>query len=327
MEKQEGMTLTELMISLSVFTIIVAVTMTSISTFSKAFTSMDATNQLKSCSQKAINKIGLRLSECKRIFQNTAADTPFLLRITDIETPLSNSRLPRIIETGSLSPGDSLFDASGVGNSLFFANTEFPEILQLSSSYTARIDCYVFNYYYLVPVSGITIGNTPALKLMEWHSKKYADYKQIMAFTDTNTRTLIINQLKNRQIDYAWDPAATSVSSAFYLLEAGNPTPSVVSGHMIQKDTYEDMTKFARGVIWGRYKAGVSPNTGGAFNTDHPVPKYAIASQNFPSGFEVAITGPRSAHRVFIRMVLVAQGPSMLVAFENPVLTSARNLW
>lgn len=327
MQKQNGMTLVELMIALSVFTILVAITFTSISTFSKGFTSMDATNQMKSCSQSAINKIGLRLSECKRIFENTSQDTPFLSRITGIDSPLMGSCLPKIEETGSLIPGDYLFNASSVGNSFFFANTEFPEILQLSSTYTVRIDCYVFNYYYLAQVSSYTIGNTPAIKLMEWHSKKYADYTQINALSG-NTKTLTIIALYNDNVRYAWDPTATSPSSAFYSLGAGGSITGPLASHYLLQDTYEEMTRFARGIIWGKYRAGVSPNTGGSFNTDQPVPKYAIASGKFPSGFEIGIIGPRSAHRIFIRLVLVAQGPSnLLVAYENMVLNSARNLW
>jgi len=288
--------------------------------------SMDATNQMKSCSQSAVNKIGLRLSECKRIFENTAQDTPFLARITGIDSSLSNSRLPKIEETGSFIPGDSLFNSSSVGNSLFFTNTEFPKILQLSSTYTTRIDCYVFNYYYLVPVFNYTIGNTSAIKLMEWHSKKYADYTQINALSG-NTKTLTITALYNNNVRYAWNPTATSPSSAFYSLNIAG-TITAQSGHYIQQDAYKEMTRFARGVIWGKYRAGVSPNTGGSFNTNHPVPEYATASGRFPGGFEIGIIGPRSAHRVFVRLVLVAQGTSnLLVAYENSVLNSARNLW
>lgn len=316
----------EMMIALSVFTILVAIAFSSISTFSKGFMSMDATNQMKSCSQSTVNKIGLRISECKRIFENIAQDTPFLARITGIDSPLADSRLPKIEETGSLIPGDSLFSASSVGNSLFFTNTEFPEILQLSSTYTSRIDCYIFNYYYLAQVSGYTIGNTPAIKLMEWHSKKYADYTQINALSG-NTKTLTIQKLYADSVTYAWDPTVTSPSSAFYSLNAVGTT-TAQPGHYLQQDSYKEMTRFARGVIWGKYRAGVSPNTGGSLNTNQPVPEYATASGKFPSGFEIIIIGPRSAHRVFIRLVLVAEGASnLLVAYENSVLNSARNLW
>jgi prepilin-type N-terminal cleavage/methylation domain-containing protein len=322
-----GMTMVEMMIALSIFTILAAITFSSISTFSKGFMSMDATNQMKSCSQSTVNKIGLRISECKRIFENTAQDTSFLARITGIDSPLSNSRLPKIEETGSLIPGDSLFTALSVGNSIFFANTEFPEIIQLSSTCATRIDCYVFNYYYLAQVSDYTIGNTPAIKLMEWHSKKYADYAQINVLSG-NTKTLTIQRLYADGVTYAWDPAATIWSSAFYSLPAAGTAPVVQASHYIQKDTYEEMTRFARGVIWGKYRAGISPNTGGSLKTSQPVPKYALVSDNFPSGFEIAIVGPRSAHRIFIRLVLVAQGSSnLLVSNENSVLISVRNLW
>ena len=332
MKKQNGMTLVEMMISLSVFTILVAIIFTSLSTFSKIFSSTDATNQLKSYSESAVNKMGLRLSECKRLFENTSQDTPFLSRITGIDSPLPGSRLPKIEETGSLIPGDSLFNASSVGNSLFFTNTEYPEILKnisdgISNTNTVRIDAYIFNYYYLTQTTQYTLGNTPGIRLMEWHSVQYADYTQINAITNATKKSNTIIALRNNNILYAWDPTVTSPSSAFYSLNTGG-SMSGVSGHMIQQDTQKEMTKFARGILWGRYRAGISPNTGGSFTTTQTVPKYAAASGYFPAGFEIGIIGPRSAHRVFIRMVLAAEGPSNLkVAYENTVLISARNLW
>lgn len=323
---EKGMTLVEMLISLSVFSLLVAIAFTSISTFSKSFTETDAINQMKSASQKAVNKIGLRLSECKRIFENTAQDTSFLARITGIETPLSGSRLYRIEETGSSSPGDPEFNASSVGNALFFASMEFPEVFDLSPSYKTRIDVYVFNYYYLAPAQGQTICSTPAIKLLEWHSKKYADFSQLNVLTG-NTKTLTVQGFYNRNIRFAWDPAALSPSSAFYILNSDG-TLTLSAAHTLIQDECKDMTRFARGIAWGRYRAGISPNTGGAARISQRVPSYGQASNMFPSGFEVVVTGPRSAHRILVRTVFIAQGASsMLVGYENMTLSSARNLW
>jgi len=326
MSDEKGITLVEMMVSLSIFSMLAAVVFMSMSTFSKASSSTEATNQMKSCSQKAVNKIGLRLSESKRIFENTGSDTPFLARVAGIETILPGSRLPRIEETGSLSPGDPLFTASGVGNSLFFANTEFPEVLVLSTTCSVRIDAYVFNYYYLAQTTGVSICNTPVIRLMGWHSKEYADYTQLNVLSG-NTRTLTVQALFNRNIRMAWDPTATDPSNAFYVINLAATLPNTAT-HKLVMDEQEDMTRFAKGIMWGRYRSGISPNTGGSAKTSQIVPEFGLPSGYFPSGFEVTVIGPRSAHRIFIRLVLIAEGPlNFLLAYENSVLNSARNLW
>jgi len=335
-KNENGMTLIEIMVALSVFTILVAIVFTSLSTFSKLFTSTDATNQLKSASQKIVNKIGLRLSESKRIFQKTAADTAFLARITLSDTVLLGSCLPKIEETGTVSPLDPAFTASSVGNSLLFTNTEYPAILKNvsasdgSNTYTVRLDTYVFNYYFLSPTTRYTIGAVPSIRLMEWHSKKYIDYNQLMTITDTTKRQSVIDKLVNapNNIGYAWDPSDTDVANAFYSLETGSYTPTKQAAHFIQQDEYSEMTRFATGIAWGGYRTGVCPNTSISFSPGITVPLYGTSSGNFPAGFEIVVAGPRSAHRVFIRLVLAAQGPSnLLLAYENPILISARNLW
>ena len=336
-KNEKGMTLTEIMIALSIFTILVAIVFTSLSTFSKLFTSTDATNQLKSASQKTVNKIGLRLSESKRIFQKTSADTAFLARIILADAVLTGSCLPKIEETGTVSPLDSAFTASSVGNSLFFANTEYPAIVKNitasdgSDTNIIRLDTYVFNYYFLSPTSKYTIGDSPGIRLMEWHSKKYIDYNQLMAITDTTKRGNVIAQLNDTtsfDIGFAWDPSDTDVSGAFYSFTTGSADPAPQAGHLILQDEYSEMTRFATGIAWGGYRVGVCPNTSLTFAPGITVPLYAASSGYFPSGFEIVIAGPRSAHRVFIRLVLAAQGAShLLVAYENPILISARNLW
>lgn len=339
--KEKGMTLLEVLLSTAIFLVIVAITFSSLSTFWRGFTGIDSTHQLKSYSQKTVNKLQLRLSECKRIFQDDTVGNLFLARLKGTEALLPDSRLSIIEETGSLDPTSSSFVSSSVGNSILFTSTEFPEVLEEifdsgGDSYTVRIDKYIFNYYYLSPISNYTLGGTCGIRLLEWHSQGYADGGQIGAISNATKRANTIIALRNRGIQYAWMPSGSDPedNATFYRLNTNGTVTSQGSGFWIGEDnlgqdtyTQKDMTHFAKGTLGGKYRAGISPNTGGTFNPGNSVPLFAAANGSFPAGFEIVIVGPRSAHRIFIRVVLAAEGYDLQKVIENSVLVSVRNLW
>src|SRR5688572_14033756 len=104
LRSQRGFTLTEVMISSVILSILVLAVFPVLRLSQQGFSSMEARNSLKSEGQAAMNRIGHKLVECKRLFENTANDNAFRARAVRSVAPLANSRLAAIEETGALSP-------------------------------------------------------------------------------------------------------------------------------------------------------------------------------------------------------------------------------
>ncbi|MBV9079597.1 MAG: prepilin-type N-terminal cleavage/methylation domain-containing protein [Elusimicrobia bacterium] len=335
--RNRGVTLVELMIGAALLGILALAMAPVYQASQRAFTSLEARTSLKSQGQDAVNKVGHRLSECKRMFENNANDNAFLARVQLGTAPavMAGSVLPVSEETGSISPSSAAFVAASVGNQLFFASVlaagDFNVLDSSANTKTVRIDEYWFNRYYIAfDTASKSVGGNTRRVLWEWHSRTYADYNQIMAISDTTKRNNTVTALVNAGIAYAWDPSTTTVTAAFYTLAVGGAV-ATQSGHTIlmgNSGTCRDMLKLTTGLTVGGFRYGVSPNTGGGFSTAYLVPQFAVASVNFPSGFEVVDIGPNSARQIFIRLVLVAEGPFPgPIGSEQVLLTDTRDLW
>jgi len=333
-KKEKGFTLTEMFVTVGVFTIIIGIVAAFFSTTRRDFTHFEVLNQLKSCSQKSLNLINHKLSVSKRLFENVANDIAYesRLNLTGEPSVLTGSKLPIIEENGSISPSSSNFVSSSVGNKIFFTSSEEPliatNILDSSgSSHTLRIDIYTFHYYYLtLDTSKDIAGQGGRYDIIGWHSIRYADYSEITAISDATERSNLVKYIYNSGINYAWVPSSTDVNNAFYILSAsGNLT--LDSSHVIQKDYSKSTIKITTGMLGATFRYGVAFNTGTGFNIQYPVPLFATSSGSFPGGLEVVIVGPNNGRQVFIRLVLVAQSGAGLQSYEQTSLTSVRDLW
>ncbi len=330
---RKGISLTELLIAMAVLGIITLLTAPFFTLTQRGFTSMEAHNSLKSGGQEAINKMGNKLSQCKRLFENTAESSEFLSRVTMTTAPavLAGSHLPIISENGSLSPGTTGFIAANAGNSLFFASVEAPKDLGVVDSTDAycqaRIDHYQFNYFFLAEDNAVSIHNQPKINLWHWQSIKYADYTQIANIADPGKKADVVRVLVASGTTLAWDPSATDVDAAFFSLDAsGSLSPE--AGHVITEEKAEPLIVLVTGMTMGGYRYGISSNSGVSNPSPKTVPVFAQASGKFPSGFETLIVGPNSARQVLIRLVIVALGSFKgTIANEQLVLTTARDLW
>ncbi len=324
---KKGISLVEMMVAVAVMSIIVLAVSPMFTLTQKGYSSMEAHNALKMSGQETINRIGNKLTQCKRFFDGSAASTPFLARVS-IASPtlLAGSKLPIVEETGTLSPSSSTFVASSVGNSVFFASIEAPCDVSVGAE-SVRIDSYQFNYYFLAEDGTASLGPQRKIVIWEWHSKFYVDYIQIMSISNVTKRNSVVSILFSSGTTYAWDPSATNVNSAFYLLSAGGGITAEAT-HVILQDSLKPMIKMITGVTAGGFRYGVSPNTGSAFKSSQKVPNFATANAKFPSGFELVVIGPNSSRQVFLRFVSVAQGSfSGYIADEEVLLATVRDLW
>ena len=332
--KNSGFTLVEIMVAIIVFALIIPGVVVLLMTVNKGFTAYEAANQLKKNNQETLNRIFIKLTGAKRIFQNNSSDNAYLARIMLSSCPavLPGSTLPTIEETGTLTPGTTSFIAASVGNSIFFANNDSTQILYNiadsgSSTHTVYIDVYRFYYYYLTSEYPKPIYDKPSYALVEYRSQSYADYNQIQNISDTIKRKNTVSALCTNGITFAWNVSATDVSTAFSTMSATGliqPSPN----HQIPETEHKILTNILTGITGGGYRYGISPNSSGWAKAPKIVPQYAVANNDFPGGFEVVVTGPSAGRKILIRSVLVAQGSMPnIIGDEQLIVCSARDLW
>lgn len=328
---ETGMTLTELIIATAVASVVLLGSVAVFEINQRALPGFEARTSLKTANERILGTMGIRLTECKRLFQNTAADRGYLLKLAlSSATATGDTRLPTIEVNGSLATATTSFVSASVGNSLFFARVETPRdytvLNAAGASGSVRVDTYRFMYYYMTPDSSTTIGGTVRRVLREAQSNSYVDYAQLTSLTDTTKRANTIAAAYADNLRFAWDSASTVSTGAFFSMSAGGALTSVPS-HQIAM-TGDEMEKIASGITIGGYRYGVSPNTSASFNTGVTVPALGTASGNFPGGFEIAIVGPTGSRKVFIRLALAATGSFKgSLADLSTALYSARDLW
>ncbi|MDD5687164.1 MAG: prepilin-type N-terminal cleavage/methylation domain-containing protein [Elusimicrobia bacterium] len=337
--KRKGLTLIEVIISLAIFLIIVPGVSMLLINVTRGFTSFEVANTLKKTNQETLNRIYLRLSECKRIFDNSPTGNDYSTRI-DTSTVagcpkgLSDSHLPKIEEGAIVAPGTLVSSPTSVGNSLFFAtNDSAKSVFDAVNNITHTIDVYRFNYYYLTSDNPRSITDRQSYRIVEWRSVLYADYYQLMNIPlASRTETIKGLVAPPNNVVYAWNASEEVSSVAFWTLDgAGNMTPIVNPTYKIPKFQCKVLTEMITGIMGSGYKYGISPNSSVPTvwaRAPKIVPQYAIAAGNFPGGFEVVIVGNPGGRKVFLRSVLVAQGAMAgILGDDQLVLCSVRDLW
>ena len=327
-----GFTLVEMMIAISVFVLVVPTITMILMYLTRGFTAYEAASQLKNLNQSSLSKIYLKLTTCKRIFQNDASGNAYMARIntSDIPVIMGGAQLPSINEDGTLDPGTTNFVASTVGNVLFFGSNDATQVMENVSDGTANhtisIDIYRFMYYYLTTVNPKGINGKQSYRLVEYQSVKYADYNQLFSISNATLRTNTVTALYNNGINLCWNPSATNVNVAFSSLTVTGGI-NASSGHLIQKDKYTELTKLITGIMGVGYRYGVSQVSSGWTSAPKTVPLFAAQNVFFPGGFEVVVTGHSGGRKILIRQVLVAQVGPTIYGDDRTILCSARDLW
>jgi len=328
----KGFTLVEVMMAVAILGIVTPIVAMMLAQALKSFTAYESAMQLRITNQATLNRIYLRLGSCKRIFNNSTADSSFVTSLNNLSgapAQLTGSVLPIIQTTGSLAFGTSDFVSADAGNCLFFINNDSMPTM-LSGTSTVKIDVYRFNYYYLTSVNPKPIRAAPTYNVVEWQSVQFADYDQIMSVSTTGNRQQnAMAALYAMGVKYVFDSNNGSASTAFYQFNSAGVISSA-NNFSIPMYRYTVLTKMITGIIIGGYNYGVASNSSLWTTQACPktIPEYAVASNPFPGGFEVAITGQSSGRTVLVRSVLVAQGSMPgIVADDLQIVSMARDVW
>lgn len=363
-----GFSLTEIMIALAAFVIMMVMFSPMFSLSQKSFTALEMTSTLKDGGQKALNRISADLGKSRRLFKAGVLDDANYLNNVKAHIsqpgPVNWTFLPDNNVNSAVSPPDSNFDPNKVGNSLFLASTEYTYDITVMNAgvvpgaeTTLRIDAYRFNLYYLATESG-EVGGKPRINLYEWHSVPFADFSQLSSITQVSVATAAVAYLLEKGVSHAWDPAATYATGfypfssvkypmfadAFYPTMTGNwagwaPLGAVAAppGSLppqISRGSGGPAVELLMGGGGGSYRYGVSPNTDAGLAIKDKVPTLAIApatpkaapNQEFPSGFEVVMAGPKDQRIIFLRLVLVGYSGKTVYSKEHLLLLPTNDI-
>lgn len=261
--KERGFSIVELIVSLGILTLVVAIVMSYITDNRKQQLIMRAQNEMKIMNQQGLTRISTNLAQTKRIFDRSGTGAALFAynpgnpsaskwEVEKAPPPIPNSRLPYTQLQGSLAPErncqgspTNYFWPAAVGNSLAYA--------QLAGSFsdfpvpnTRTIDIYRFNYVYITDYANLPDGEKnfiriqqgnrlPAQELIEWRSVTYADYQQLQNYIATypTNKTAILNAIQNSPhgAKFAWD---TSVNN---LVATSNPYPFYTIGTDLSPDS------------------------------------------------------------------------------------------
>lgn len=323
--RERGFTLIEMMVAMAILSIIALALSTFLIDMTKVNFRIAAETGASTRAQTALDQMRWRLEQSRMLLD---VDSGYLdyLDLASAPPPEGTLRLPRIMQTGAISPRaaggkEGEFDPTAVGNALFFVEALPP----FHDAKTGRtIDCFRFVLYYLAQgTKHQSFGPLPDyVELLAAESPVYADFAQLDAIPE-ETRGDVIRALAAKEITWAWEANAPP-KGAFSRLDDGAIVIPPEPHHKIPIAKVTPAID-ALGTVneaAGNMSFSVATNTPGLLPIHTTVPKFAVAEPGFPNGFEVQITGPSHGRKVFARLVIVANTQQRFFSRESQMLAS-----
>lgn len=274
--------------------------------------------------QKAAWDLRDIVTSSRKLFGNDVVGNAYIAKLDRTKYPvLAGSRLPIFDEINPLGP-DAVGDPHTGNELLFIRECDALPCVALAASKKMRIvDAYRMVCIYLTVSNRKLVNFQPnALDLVEWRSKHFPSYGQVIAILPVAERTNVVKDLYNRWgIDYLWDPAAP-VATAFYGIDGlGNiaGAPSAVAS------IPEDMN-VSRGARF------VARNVGVAYTDVNSYPRTPMFSVEpvatwTPNGFECKVAGASGARKVWMRLTVEQQAAAgRIPAMQTTVVANTRDL-
>jgi len=320
-----GITLIEMMVVLVVVIVgwlaLMAVALETM----RAFEFFQSLNLLEEWNQAIVNNIRDDAISAKQYFGNDTRGRDYFAALEkDSDSyPISPTRLPTVIDTGSFGP-DTVAEQK-TGNLLLFSKSREPFVVTVprtsSEDGTYRVNVYQFVLYYLASRPQERVGRyTGVLDLMRWCSVCFADYTQVMAIEDPDPsdavdprENVVAAFVSSYNSTWLWD-SAEDVADAFYECDwvgnvADDPEPLMT----IDQHPSEGLVSTVPSGMTTSKHASICWNSGTpGFEVSAVVPVYALEdpfADGFPHGFEVQIVGPSGARELLVRAAM-AKGTS-----------------
>jgi hypothetical protein len=274
--------------------------------------------------QKAAWDLRDLVTSSRKLFGNDVVGNAYVAKLDRTKYPvLAGSRLPIFDEVNPLGP-----DVAGTpqtGNQLLFVRESdaLPCVAVAATKKMRIVDAYRLVSIYLTVSNRKLVNFQPnALDLVEWRSKQFPSYGQVLAITPAAERTSVVRDLYNRWgIDYLWDPAAP-VASAFYGIDGvGNisATPSVVAS------IAEDMN-VSKGTRFVMRNIGVTRTDVNSYPRNPMFSIEPVATWT-PNGFECKVAGASGSRKVWMRLSVEQQAAAgRIPCLQTTVVANTRDL-
>jgi len=211
-------------------------------------------------------------------------------------------------------------------------------------SVTMNLDVYRFYFDYLSTAGDMKpLTRETSFWLIEWQSVQFVDAFELedIGSTDATLQKNVISWLttganfpSGQPLTLAWDPSQTALTNgssfAFYQLTGSTMTGSATQP--ISMQSWTPLTRTNTGLI-SNFEYGISGNYSNLKGSPAQpnVPMYCpptTVANAFPGGFEVGIEGGGSGMQCLVRSLLVAQGNSKQIIWDNEEsVSSVRDVW
>jgi type II secretory pathway pseudopilin PulG len=319
-----GFTVLEMVVTTAILGLTTLVIERTITSVMDAERSMRAVRNTAERCQDAAYHLRDEVTGSRRLFQGDTVGAAYFAKLAfpTAMPVLPGSRLPLFDETKSLGP--DTVGSPKTGNILFFVRDAdpLPCIADGATKKVRLIDAYRFVAFYLTVSSRtLVVGGQPALELVEWKSERVPAYAQVMAIASGSEKAAVVADLYTRHnVDYLWD-LTKPVTTAFFAVDGAgnvNATPTVPS------QIPEDVNVSSRG-RFVEANIGVARTDMGS-RLRQPVFTVDDPSTWTPHGFEVKLSSPSGARRVWLRLTLEQQASKGRVpAHQTTVVATTRD--
>jgi type II secretory pathway pseudopilin PulG len=325
-----GLTLIEVMITLTVLGFLLLVVARSQVTVSDANSALHGVNRIALETQTAVANIHKDISTARKLFQDDVQGRSYLAALGTMDLPaILSTRLPVIGPLAEFSKDDPATPLTG--NCLLMAEEMTPndtvvDVAGVPTTY--RVNIIRLVAYYLTRYDRPLAPGLSRFDLVRWESQAFVDHTTLTAITNATTRQAVVaNLTDNARIYYSWD-ILKNANLAFF--ELGNDVAATAENPF--SIPASPLNERAPKGLFANARASISSNN--TSTGEAQIPKFAVALDpsvdingiGFPHGFEVKIVGPSGARKVLVRVVADIQRGMSVVRSASETKGTMRDL-
>jgi hypothetical protein len=336
--RQAGYSLAEITVVLAITSFMLLIAYSAIEQATVTTMFVEQHNDLPVFAQGAVNRIQNDVFQAKQIFDATNGPG-YISAMTLGNAVFGGSLLPIFNTSSSAALAPDRASQRYTGNELLIARQLPPMEIGLGNDASGNpirtnISIYRLELFYLTQKTTRNfLGSGGFIDLVAATSEPFADYTELTGasfYTAAQLQTIYTalragNTLTGPVLR-AWDPGQ-AWNASVHNINANNTLGSVDTGPTFAMTVKSLMPGLSGGRISGRLNYTVAfPSTNPLVlnqGSRDPVPLYAVANGNFPSGFEVLVVGPAGNRQVLVRLTVYAHYAANRLASQSVMVITS----
>ena len=324
-DREGGMTLIEIMVSLGILSVLFLVILRSTLSVGDVSATLESYNTILQKTQELNAALKTDISTARRIYEeDTLGQGRSYMNNMLFGTlpPITGNLLPKIANLGNFDK--DVIGNRRVGNVLMVVGELSPAdytdtTVIPNKSY--RVNVFRLVCYYPTQYTNAATQGLSDLDLVRWESPAYADYTTLTAITDLTARGLVIAYLKNTLgITHAWDPSLLETAAFFPLTAIVAATPD--AAYKIPPSPVRAKAPLA----YFRIRNAALSQNNAVVTGESVIPKFAQKVAGFPHGFEVMVIGPSGARKILTRVVAERSMRNRVVQAKSESIATMRDI-